>query len=68
LPREVSIKVGDPVTFANITPTVVGAVASVEYRDVDFLQLISFRSPVAMNGLRFVMVEIPTSVTTKKPK
>ena len=57
LPRELLITVGDSVTFPGIMPTPVGVVQSVEFRDVDFLQLISFRTPEAVSALHFVVIE-----------
>ena len=48
---------GDSVTFPGIMPTPVGVVQSVEFRDVDFLQLISFRTPEAVSALHFVVIE-----------
>lgn len=57
LPRELEIHVGDPVAFPDLLPSIIGEVGSVTYQDVDFLQLVSFRIPVNMNTLRYVLVE-----------
>lgn len=63
LPREFEISIGDAVMFPGIMPKPVGTVGSVEFRDVDFLQLISFRSPVNFSALKFVLIEKSSILT-----
>ncbi|OHA25888.1 MAG: hypothetical protein A3C06_00320 [Candidatus Taylorbacteria bacterium RIFCSPHIGHO2_02_FULL_46_13] len=58
LPREMEVAVGDMVTFPSLNPSVVGVVQLVEHQAVDFLQHVSFRSPVNFNELRYVAVEV----------
>ena len=62
LPREVKVKEGDSVTLPNISPLVYGTVHSVQTSDVDFLQLVTFTSPVNIYELRYVAV-VPGNIS-----
>ena len=61
LPREFPVAEGDPAVFPGFLPPIIGEVQSVSFEDVDFLQLVSFRSSVNMHTLRYVFVERSTS-------
>lgn len=57
LPREVSVSAGDAVVLPGQTPQVLGVVQSVQYQETDFMQLVSFQSPVNIFELRYVTVD-----------
>ena len=56
LPRETEVKSGDGIFFAGPPPMLYGKVVSVDTRDTDFLELVTFISPVNIYELRFVAV------------
>lgn len=66
LPREVNITVGDTAVFPGFEPHIVGIVNSVEYRETDFLQLVSFQSPVNIFGLRYVQIDMSSASGTPR--
>ena len=57
LPREFEIAQGDPVVFPELSASPFGIVGSVVYQETDFLQLVSFRSPVNVRELSYVLVD-----------
>lgn len=57
LPREFSIAKGDIVSFPELSASALGLVESIDYQETDFLQLVSFRSPVNLRMLTHVLID-----------
>ena len=57
LPKNIKVKVGDPVVWPSTETILLGAVEVVESGDGDAYSQVLFKSPINMNSLRYVQVK-----------
>lgn len=68
LPREFQVARGDPIVFPGISPLPFGVVQTVEFQETDYLQTVSFISPVNIHGIAYVLVDVSSDPVNTNEK